>query len=252
MRITGLLAWYDESPVWLAAAVAGAAKLCDHIVAVDGAYALYPAGRPQSDPEQAEAITLAAYTASVGVTVHRPAGVWMGNQIEKRTFMFQMGLLTGADWVYVFDADDLVTGVPGDLRDRLAAAEEDVACFTLWGGEDIERDTAKAAAARMFSYPTESGNRYFRGLFRALPNLRVEGCHYHYVADRDGQTVHLRGHEDVHDLEPFLNLTDMRVQHRHHQRTKARLETSAAYDRVVRAHGLELVTAEDWGVTVGA
>jgi hypothetical protein len=38
----------------------------------------------------------------------------------------------------------------------------------------------------------------------------------------------------------------MRVQHRHPQRTKARLEVSAAYDKLVRAHGLEKTTAEQW------
>lgn len=245
-RVTGLLAWYDESPLWLAASVTAAAKLCDHVVAVDGAYALYPRGRAQSDPEQAEAILHASYAAGIGCTIHRPAGVWMGNQIEKRTVMFELGRATKADWFYVFDADDLVTQVPADAKERLAEAEEDVAAFTLWWTEDVERDVDKANAARAFSYPQDAANRYFRGIFRSLPGLRVEGSHYHYLAEREGETVHLRGHEDYHELEPFLNLTDMRVQHRHPQRTRARLETSAAYDRLVKAHGLEKTTAEAW------
>jgi hypothetical protein len=240
--ITGLLAWYDESPIWLAGAVVGAAKLCDHIVAVDGAYALYPHGRAQSDPEQAEAILHAAYGAGIGCTIHRPRDVWMGNQIEKRSVMFELGRATGAEWFYVFDADDLVTSVPADVHERLSEAEEDVAVFTLWWTEDVEADPAKATAARDFSYPHEASNRYFRGIFRSLPGLRVEDAHSHYLAERDGKTVHLRGHPDV---EPFLNLTDLRVQHRHPQRTKARLEISAAYDRLVKAHGLE-TNPEQW------
>jgi len=246
VSVTGLLAWYDEPVTWLAAAVIAAAKLCDHVVAVDGAYALYPGGRAQSDPEQAEAILHAAYGAGIGCTIHRPPSVWMGNQIEKRSTMFGLGRETEADWFFVFDGDDLVTQVPADVRSRLVEATEDVACYTLWWTEDIERDPGKAGAARAFSYPHEASNRYFRGLFRALPNLRVEGSHYHYCAEREGETVHLRGHEDFHELEPFLNLTDLRVQHRHPQRTRARLEVSAAYDKLVRAHGLEKVTAEQW------
>lgn len=246
--ICGLLAWYDESPIWLGAAVTAAAKLCDHVVAVDGAYALYPRGRAQSDPEQAEAILHAAYGAGIGCTIHRPPSVWTGNQIEKRTTMFGLGALTGADWFYVFDADDLVTKVPADAKERLAEAEEDVAVLTLWWTEDVERDPEKSSAARQFSYPHEAANRYFRGLFRALPGLRVEGSHYHYCAERAGETVHLRGHADYHELAPFLNLTDMKVQHRHPQRTRARLEVSAAYDKLVRAHGIEKVTAEQWAV----
>jgi hypothetical protein len=240
------LCWYDESPLWLAAAVTGAARLCDHVVAVDGAYALYPGGRAQSDPEQAEAILHAAYGAGIGCTVHRPSDVWMGNQIEKRSVMFELGRATNADWFFVFDADDLVTQVPADASQRLEQAEEDVAVYTLWWTEDVERERGKASAARAFLYPHEAANRYFRGIFRSLPNLRVEGSHYHYLAERDGETVHLRGHEDYHKLEPFLNLTDLRVQHRHPQRTRARLETSAAYDKLVRAHGLEKTTVEQW------
>jgi hypothetical protein len=236
--ITGLLAWYDESPLWLAAAVTGAARLCDHIVAVDGAYALYPGGRGQSDPQQAEAILNSAYAAGVGCTIHRPADVWMGNQIEKRTAMFELGAQTGADWYYVFDADDVVTSVPGDIHTRLTDADEDAAVFTLWWTQDMH-DGGLEQAAQQTHYPHEASNRYFRGLFRALPGLRVEGTHYHYVADRDGETVHLRGHPDHHPLVETLNLTDMRVQHRHPQRTRQRLETSAAYDRLIRTFGLE-------------
>lgn len=244
--ICGLLAWYDESPIWLQAAVSGAAKLCDHIVAVDGAYALYPKGKPQSDPSQAEAILHAAYTAGVGCTIHRPREVWYGNQIEKRTAMFELGARENPDWFYVFDADDLVTHVPTDAKQRLADAEEDVAVFTLWWNEDFHRHPDLENGAQQHNLPHEAANRYFRGIFRALPGLRVEGSHYHYVAEKDGEEVHLRGHEDYHELAPFLNMTDMRVQHRHPQRTRHRLEVSAAYDKLVRAHGLEKTTAEQW------
>lgn len=246
MKCVGLLAWYDEPVSWLHAAVTGAAKLCDHVVAVDGAYALYPQGRAQSDPEQAEAIVHAAYAAGVGCTVHRPAEVWAGNQIEKRTLMFHLAaqLCDETDWVFVFDADDLVTHVPGDARQRLAATDEDVAAYTLWWTEDLLRHEGLAAAARQSAYPHEGANRYHRGLFRALPGLRVEDAHYHYLAERNGETVHLRGHQDVHELEPFLDLTDLRVQHRHPQRARRRLDVSATYDRLVRELGLEKTTPE--------
>ena len=252
MSVTGLLAWYDESPLWLAASVTAAAKLCDHVVAVDGAYALYPRGRAQSDPEQAEAILHSAYGAGIGCTIHRPRDVWMGNQIEKRSTMFRLGAETGADWFYVFDADDLVTQVPADAKARLEQAEEDVAVFTLWWTEDYHRHPELERAAQNTHLPHEASNRYFRGIFRAVANLRVEGSHYHYLGERDGKTVHLRGHEDFHSLAPFLNLTDLRVQHRHPQRTRARLETSASYDKLVRAHGLEKTTVEQWAEPISA
>jgi hypothetical protein len=222
VNVTGLLAWYDESPQWLAEAVEGAAKLCDHVLALDGAYALYPRGRARSDPEQAEAILYAAQRSHIGCTIHRPASVWLGNQLEKRSLMFELGATIGADWFFVFDADDLVSYVPADARRRLEATEEDVAVYTL-GGE-----------------------RYHRGLFRALSELRVEDAHYHYLAERDGETVHLRGNSDVHCLEPFLNLTDLRVQHRQGLRSSERQAASAEYRRRVMEHGLEKTTPEQW------
>lgn len=248
MKVCGLLAWYDESPRWLQAAVQGAAKLCDHVIAVDGAYALYPRGRAWSVPEQSHAIIEAAYAAGIGCTVHHPADVWRGNQIEKRTLMFRLAaqVVEETDWLFVFDADDLVTAVPADVRARLERASEDVAAYTLWWNEDMHATPGQETAAQSFAYPHEAANRYHRGLFRALPGLRVDGAHYVYVAERDGETVCLRGHKDVHTLEPFLDLTDLRVQHRHPQRTRARLEVSDVYDRLVRAQGLEKVTAADW------
>jgi hypothetical protein len=40
MKIIGLLSFYDESPAWLSACVAGIGRWCDGLIAVDGAYAL--------------------------------------------------------------------------------------------------------------------------------------------------------------------------------------------------------------------
>jgi hypothetical protein len=200
--ITGLLSWYDEDPGWLYESVSSALALCDRVVALDGAYALFPEGKPHSPPEQVAAIERA------GGTVYQPETVWAGNQVEKRTHLFQ---LEAAEWFFVFDADELVVRVPGDARRRLERTQADVAVYTL------------------------GGDRYHRGLFRGLPNLRVEGRHDHYLAEKDGETVHLRGDADRYRLEPFLSLTDLRVQHR--RREKERLQTSAVYDRLV--YGLE-------------
>jgi hypothetical protein len=233
--VIGLLAFYDESPLWLSAAVTGAAKFCDHVIAVDGAYMLYPDGRAHSNPECAEAIVEAANACGVGYTLHIPATVWMGNQVEKRNTMFQLAHQIGSDedWVYVFDADDLVTDVPADIHQRLEEAVEDVAVFTLWWSEDMHATAQREEAATVFNYPHEGSNRYFRGLFRLIDNLRCEGAHYHYLGVR-------------HELAPFLNVTDLRVQHRHPQRTRQRLDTSAAYDRLVHITEAEIVDPEKW------
>lgn len=108
MKICGLLSWYDESPAWLATAVAGMGRVCDEIVAVDGAYALYPSARPRSSPQQAEAVLQAAEAAGVGCTIHRPREIFWGNEVEKRNLTIALAssvLESGRDWIVIFDAD---------------------------------------------------------------------------------------------------------------------------------------------------
>lgn len=160
MKIVGLLSWFDENPVWLSEAVSSARMLCDEVIALDGAYDGFPGGSPVSGGEQWSAIR------DAGGEPVTTLDLWT-DQMEKRTRLFELGAEAGADWFFVFDADDLVMRVPSDARDRLEQAREDVAVYTL------------------------GGDRYHRGLFRALTNLRVEDAHYHYLADKDGRTVHL-------------------------------------------------------------
>src|SRR6266498_1360247 len=58
LKIIAILSWFDESPSWLSACVASLARAgCSHLVAVDGAYRLYPDGRPHSGIAQQDAIT---------------------------------------------------------------------------------------------------------------------------------------------------------------------------------------------------
>lgn len=205
MRIICLLSWFDERPSWLAALTAGVAEFCDHIVAIDGAYELFPGACAHSRPEQAEAIREVAYATGLGCTIHAPDRPWQGDQVEKRNVMFQLGRLVGGanDWFYITDADHLITRVPDDLRDRLAASEWDVA--------EVMLDRTP-----------------LRAFVRNLPGLRCKGAHYVYAAERDCQTVYLRGH----GAEPAENLRDFWLDHRHDQRSPERQEACREYKRL--------------------
>src|SRR5882757_3150812 len=92
MKIIGLLNWYDEPNEWLAEWVASAARLCDHIVAVDGAYAEFPGSltKPASSNEQAEIINRTAAGAGIGSTLHIPRQPWWSGEVGKRDFMFRL------------------------------------------------------------------------------------------------------------------------------------------------------------------
>ena len=72
MKVVALISWWEESPAWLAATVSSAAKLCDHVVAVDGAYALMPAGTARSEPTQAEVVLRTCDALSLFFCLNEP------------------------------------------------------------------------------------------------------------------------------------------------------------------------------------
>ena len=74
---------------------------------------------------------------------------------------------------------------------------------------------------------------------RALPGLRVEDTHHHYLADVDGRTVHLRGDDRTWNLAPFANFTDLKVAHRTGERTEERKQAVREYRQMVVERGIE-------------
>lgn len=222
MRIVGLLSWYDENPEWLRAACLSALTLCDEVIALDGAYEGFGDGHPVSPPAQYAAIE---DVCGKGTALGLRSRPWR-NQMSKRSALFEIASLvtTEDDWYFVFDADDRVALIPADTRQQLEQTSCDVAVYHLVGGD-----------------------RYHRGLFRALRGLHVEDAHYHYVATKNGHKVHLRGNEQAHQLEPFLT-THMKVQHLKQARSDARKAASDEYRRFVAEHGIEKTTPEEWSV----
>jgi hypothetical protein len=194
-RIIGLTSWYEESGVWLAAMATSAAKVCDHLVAVDGAYALYPDSRPQSGSEQAAIIQEAAKATGMGSTIHTPSERWFGNEVEKRTFMFHLAEAVSEpdDWFIILDADETIVEAPNSLKDRLAAADEDVGEVMFWERKDLEQEPEEGNAARQFDYPPES--RFpVRILFRAIRGIHCAGNHYTYRTPDGARSGKQPGH----------------------------------------------------------
>lgn len=197
MRVIGLLSFYDEKPDHLTAAVGSLVTAgVDHLLAVDGAYGLYPHPQPVSPPECHDAIRDA--TGDVGFTLHVPAAPWVNNEIEKRTTMFRLAHALAEpydDWLFVLDADEVIVESDG-WRERLEQCELDVAAI-LHGEPDVRPRSA-------------------RRLFRAHPRgIRVERAHYLYF-DGDGRCLWGLGQI------PRKLLTELRVLHRPRERTPER------------------------------
>lgn len=225
MRLIALLSWFDERADWLAELVASMARAgVDHVVAVDGAYAMYPQARGNSDTEQAQAVTATALGAGMGVTVHVPQHSWVGNEVEKRSFLFAAGHLAaepGVDWLWVCDADEVITQAAG-VRDALEATSLDVAEVLL------EEHVAQGEF--------EWNRAPIRKLFRAHPaGITVEGHHARYV-DGDGGVL-WDASRPVHvDAE---SLWDVRVLHRPAAREAYRTAKRHAYYERRRDFALE-------------
>src|SRR5882757_3984281 len=179
MKIIGLLNWYEEDPAWLAECVASISRVCDHLVAVDGAYAEFPGSlkKPASSNEQVEIINRTAAGAGMGVTLHVPRLPWFTGEVGKRNAMFRLASAFAEpdDFYLVLDADEVITNVPSDIRTRLADTPHSVAELMLY-----ERESQAAVSAL-----TDTGADYLnpdRRLFRALPDIGVVQNHYTYTS----------------------------------------------------------------------
>lgn len=195
-RIIGLLSWWDESPTWLAATVTSMARVCDHIVALDGRYALFPDTRTASPQQQADAIACAAYGAAVGLTLVQPRHIW-ADEMEKRTALFQYGAVaadTFTDWYLIMDADEVLA--PSVTQQAVHMMVDDaeqngaeVVQGLLLESIDDQQNPQMARISRQFATDPVSLGPSPR-LWRALDDMRVAGYHYHYSGcDESGQRV---------------------------------------------------------------
>lgn len=227
MKIIGLLNWYEEDPAWLAECVASAARLCDHLIAVDGPYARFPGAlrKPFSGTEQADVILRTAAGAGMGCTIHQSRQPWWGGkwggEVEKRDFMFKLGasFATPEDWFFRIDADEVLTHIPIGVRDLLEHSPYHVAEVTLWEREASGHIGELVDTVNDYQQP-------FRCLFRALPGIRIEQTHYTVTAEVDGERKTLNGLRQI----PAETLWDMRLEHRTHLRTKARRRLKDEYN----------------------
>lgn len=205
-RIVALLSWYDEDPALLHGAVSSVAPHVDRLVALDGAYALFPGAQARSDPAQRQAIREAAGVTPV--TVRAPGEPWAGGEVQKRARLFQLGrrhVRGPQDWFVILDADEHWTRAPEDLHERLAAT-----------GLDVAKASASAKGDPGSTAPIEK-------FFRALPGLTVKGTHYHYCAE--GEVVLWGGRQEA----PSLDLSGVVVIEHREREDAARANRARAY-----------------------
>jgi hypothetical protein len=221
VRIVALLSWYDEDPAWLERCIRSLPQLqVAGLVALDGAYSLYPDAKAYSHPDQAEAIRRATADTGMPLLLDVPHDPWPG-EVAKRNHLFRLAEQTCPDWYLIIDADEFVTAAPTDIPERLAQTPFDVGAVTL-------REPGHPMGTMI--YPTHPK------FFRAFPGLKAVTNHYTYTAP-DGRL--LWGNAKTDHLEPRADLTSITVEHHNQLRHPDRYKAAKTYYRTRDAQGVE-------------
>lgn len=235
MRVIGLLSWWDESPVWLAAAIGSLARVCDHVVALDGRYELYPDYTNQSPTDQMVAIVEAAKAAGVGLTMHTAPRPYR-DEMHKRTKLFELGALeaVSGDWYFVMDADERVIDAPDKdwLHHFLGNVGDDVSTVTVSFDEWLDPHESPERTELSNKLPCDwRVNAITPRFFRAYDKMRVVGYHFNYVGDDNGEPVELWGDDSVvkHRREWETLRRRVIVENRNRQRAKVRDQDREKY-----------------------
>jgi hypothetical protein len=215
LKLVGLVSFYDERPDWLSACVASLSRCCDHVVALDGAYRLFPQAKAHSGDVQAGAIVATAQSLGMGVTYSAPGIPWLGNEVEKRNRLLELGKAVSDedDWFLVLDADSIVRDIPSDLHARLEQTTHDVGTYFLT--EAFEGGTGRYEA---------------RYLYRARRDLHIEQTHFGYRAN--GSNLWENGGLPACQ-------TDLVVEHRRHERGSDRSQRAEQYYLLRDTTGIE-------------
>lgn len=255
MKVIAGICWFMESPTFLSATVASLSKIgVDHVVAVDGAYMLFPNGTGTSGIQESQAIALAADALGMGYTIHtRPvADKWRGGEVEKRNFLFQTvnAIAEDGDWYLSIDADEVIDSCRIDLKAELEATREDAAIITLEDRLDVHGQPFDAFLSKGSSIPNVYRQPQAR-LFRILPGFRVEANHYTYLAGygKDEKVLWSAGTrtDDVSTLDLTGKLI---IEHRQQMRDKYRAEMKKPYYEARTTAGIEKVYLKE-GETLG-
>lgn len=222
MRLHALINWYDEPANALAACIAALhTTQVDHVIAVDGAYLLYPNGKAVSPPLQAATIRDTCEALNIASTIHIPRERWAGNEVAKRTLMFDLAwsLSDPGDWWIVTDADTIIASAPPDLKQLLQDTPHDVASVTLREASD-----PPLHLAQQFDWAPYS-NMPYRMLFRAQPMY----CDTNHCTYRTPDGRYLWNARKPWLEEQALHLEGITVDHRQYLRGVARDKAKAAY-----------------------
>lgn len=217
MNLVAMMSFFDEDPILIKRSVRGLARLgVTRIVAADGAYDLFPGGRPSSSQEQIDVLRQACLERRVMLDLYQPDEVWAGNEVEKRQFMLDRATECAYedDWLVIWDCDyRFIDGMPPSwIEDELSATDRDVATISFTEN--------KNALMNSDFYPMAM-------FMRAQQGIAMDGNHHTYLLPDGRRSQVLR--RSVENEAEVLHLPEIKVLHDVHQRPIARRALQAAY-----------------------
>jgi hypothetical protein len=215
--IVAMVSFFDEPEAALKGVVDDLSALgVTTLVAVDGAYALFPDGEPRSPGWQHAVLRECCASRQMGFLLYEPGTTWADNEVGKRKFMLHLALSIAneGDWVAVYDADyRLVDCDRDELHSLMANPALDVIDVQF---TDDPRAASSWHRMRMF--------------LRATPGLRMGRNHYTYYLPPDDRTSQVlpRGAGQV-DVPWAGELHGTRVAHRSWARDQNRHARQVTY-----------------------
>ncbi len=215
VALTGMISFYDEDPAWVYSSVRDLMLLgVTRIVAVDGAYELYPGGTARSRRETIDALC----GHNVDLLFYQPRETWCGNEVQKRQFMLDQAIAcseTWVDWLVVWDADYQLVDAPSLLR---------LPGVIKQSLTDCDKDFASVS----FSESAENNGWHpLRIFMRAQPGMRMDGNHHTYLTPSGHRSQILE--RPVPLAAGALDLGSIKVKHRVHERDPERRAKQTTY-----------------------
>lgn len=186
VRVAAALAFFDEPAGFLDRCVRSLQGLADEVVALDGAWDLFPHDDYLSPADNIQELNaaLAACRFGYGSIPIRPRQAF-ASQVEKRAELMRIASIN-ADWILVIDADEYIAHRDAAAaRARLEHATENVGIVT-------HRNLHQGWTADNPDPPRAGMNRR---LYRAGTTVIV--VHSGYI--RDGEYLHVADPVDLRD-----------------------------------------------------
>jgi hypothetical protein len=238
MRVTAMLAWYDEDPAILRRAVMSAANICDSVIALDGRWDYYPGESEHSPLPQYKAIEDAANEVRLDLRIY--PGQQYSGQVEKRNRM--LSLAKDSDWVMPLDADWEIKGDRYVARHTLGNTHAD-ALIVAMHTRPNEKAKLRDVAATNWHANIAGTTVYEPIVWRNLEGIRIENYHWLYSGlDSTGQRVALWGQQDYPQARTEA-LKAIRIEHHCLHRDERTILANRTYcdkrDKHAALHGRE-------------